>query len=140
MPLLLGRFRPRLEALEDRTLPAAGLREQFMLELINRMRTNPAAELPLLLNSNDPAVQNALAFFNVNTTLLTQQWATLTPVPPLAYNDSLAAAAVFHSEKMREFDQQEHQLPGEPDLAARVQAFGYTGFSLVGENIFAFAE
>src|SRR5947209_7347925 len=82
--------RLHLELLEDRLNPSAGLREQYMLELVNRMRANPAAELPILLNSNDPAVTSALAYFNVNRTALQNQWSTLTPAPPLAWNDSLA--------------------------------------------------
>ena len=49
-------FLPRLEALEDRTLLSAGLQEEYALELINRLRTNPAGELPLLLNSNNADV------------------------------------------------------------------------------------
>src|SRR6266700_281358 len=89
--------RPRLEALEDRTLPAAGLREQYLLELINRMRMNPAAELPLLLNSTDPNVQNALSYFNVSTTLLQQQWVALVATAPLAWNDILGGTATAHS-------------------------------------------
>src|SRR5438034_10763847 len=82
--------RPRLEALEDRTLPAAGLREQYLLELINRMRTNPAAELPLLLNSNDPDVQDALCVFGVSSTLLAPQSATLSPTAPVTSTGNLA--------------------------------------------------
>ena len=53
---------PRFEALEDRTLLSAGLQEQYDLYLLNRMRTDPAHELPLLVNSTDPNVQNALSF------------------------------------------------------------------------------
>ena len=132
------RFVPRLEALEDRTLLDAGVQEEYALELLNRMRTDPAAELPLLLNSNDPDVQNALSFFNVDRSVLAQQWATLTPVPPLAWNDLLASAAVGHSQLMSTDDQQSHQLPGEPDLGQRLQNAGYN-FSSAGENVFAFA-
>ena len=42
------------------------------------MRTDPADELPLLLNSNDPNVNGALAFFNVNRQTLMTQWNNLT--------------------------------------------------------------
>jgi hypothetical protein len=132
------RFAPRLESLEDRTLLDAGVQEEYALELLNRMRTNPQAELALLLNSNDPDVNNALAFFHVDRSVLAQQWATLTPVPPLAWNDLLAGTAVAHSQLMSQDDQQSHQLPGEPDLGQRYLNAGYD-YSSAGENIFAFA-
>src|SRR5438067_1619830 len=81
-----GRRSPQLalEALEDRALPAAGLREQYMLELINRVRQDPAAMLPVILNSTDPDLQFNMASFNVDTNVLAAQWATLAPAPPLA--------------------------------------------------------
>jgi hypothetical protein len=132
------RVAPRLEALEDRTLLAAGIQEEYALELINRLRTNPQAELPLLLNSTDPNVQNALTFFHVDRTVLAQQWASLTPVQPLAWNDILAGTAVAHSQLMNTDDQQAHQLPGEPDPGQRITNAGYS-WSDWGENIFASA-
>jgi hypothetical protein len=107
-----------------------------MLELVNRMRANPAAELPRLLNSGDPNVNFALGpyGFNVNKTLLAQQWATLTPAPPLAWNDLLANAALKHSQKFLPYDQATllgplkalwHQLPGEPPMGTRLTNEGY---------------
>lgn len=131
---------PFFEALEDRHLPAAGPREQYMLELINRMRANPAAELPLLLNSGDPNVLSSLNFFNVNQTLLAQQWAALTPGPPLAWNDAIASASVAHSLLMAQLDIQDHVLPGEADLGVRFTAAGYTGWNFIAENIFAYSQ
>ena len=74
----------------------------------------------------------------MNRQVLAQQWATLNPVAPLAWNDVLAGTALAHSQLMLQFDQQSHQLPGEPDLLTRIQAAGYDVAS-VGENIFAYA-
>src|SRR5262245_34416415 len=71
-------IQPLLERLEDRIVlsTTVGLaspsdsepsaREQYLLELVNRMRLNPADELGLLLNAHDPNVDNALAYFHVN--------------------------------------------------------------------------
>jgi len=132
----------RLEALESRLLLSATdptADEQQALELINRMRQNPAAELPLLENSADPGVQSALSFFNVNLTTLAQQWATLTPAPPLDWNDDLAAAAVAHDRLMLQDNTQSHQLPGEADLPTRVTAAGYANYSDLEESVFAYA-
>ena len=128
-----------LQPLERRVLlsgPSAD--EQQMLELINRLRTRPAQELPLILNSKDPDVQTALSFFKVDASELAKQWATLKPVAPLAWNDALARAALAHSQKMAATAQQSHQLPGETTLLGRVTAAGYQNASFVGENVFAF--
>src|SRR5271170_3278676 len=113
--------------------------EQQTLELINRMRQNPAAELPLLENSTDPAVQEAFKFFNVNLTELATEWATLTPAPPLAWNADLATAALGHDQLMLQDNMQSHQLPGEPDLADRATAEGYANYSSLRESVFAYA-
>ncbi|HVX15362.1 MAG TPA: DUF4214 domain-containing protein [Pirellulales bacterium] len=128
----------RLETLEVRAMLTAGVQEEYLLELMNRMRSDPADELPLLLNSTDPNVIEALSYFQVNTTVLAQQWSALTPAPPLAYNDDLATSALNHSELMNQDDEQSHQLPGEADLLTRIDATGYSGV-LVGENIYAYA-
>src|SRR6184192_842777 len=112
--------RKAFEDLEPRTLfSGPSPREQQMLELINRLRAHPAAELPLILNSKDPDIQNALAFFKVDRNELARQWALLSPVAPLAWNDALAKSALGHTQKMLSFDQQSHQLPGEVPLLAR---------------------
>ena len=114
-------------------------REQFMLELLNRMRMNPADELDILLNSGDPFIDSALLAFEVDQDVLQQQWDTLAAAPPLAWNESLYNAALKHSELMRDLDEQSHQLPGEVPLGQRVQAEGYD-FTVVGENVYAFGQ
>ncbi len=111
-----------------------------MLELVNRMRTNPAAELPILLSSDDGFIKQALENFDVDETALAQQWATLTPVAPLAWNDELANAAVAHSALMVEKQLEAHQLPGELSLAERVLAAGYLNATALAENINAFGD
>ncbi len=131
-------LRPSIECLEDRLTPAATAQELYMLELVNRMRENPAAELPILLASDDPHIQNALDFYNVDLNVLAQQWATLTPVAPLAWNENLAVAARNHSQLMIDQGIQSHQLPGEPNLQTRVQNAGYTNWTSLSENIYAY--
>jgi uncharacterized protein YkwD len=126
--------------------------EQLWLEIINRMRTNPQAELAILANinpttpatwgspkSSDASVTNALEYFQVNPEVLRAQWATLSPVGPLAWNSNLNTAANGHNAQMIAYDQQSHQLPGEPDFATRVKNAGYL-YSFAGENVFAYAE
>jgi uncharacterized protein YkwD len=129
-----------LEKLEERLTPSAGPQEQYMLDLINRFRDNPAGELALILNANDPNVNNDLAYFGVDRIALSNQLATLTPAPPLAWNDSLAASALAHSQTMLSAQLQSHQVPGELDPWTRMVNAGYTNYSFLAENIFAFAH
>jgi uncharacterized protein YkwD len=111
-----------------------------MLELMNRLRLRPAAELPMILASKDPDIRNALDFFNVDINELKREWAQLTPVAPLAWNDALAKSALGHSQRMLAADEQSHQLKGEAPLLGRTVSAGYKDASFVGENVFAFME
>ncbi|NET69658.1 MAG: hypothetical protein F6K62_00945 [Sphaerospermopsis sp. SIO1G2] len=111
--------------------------EQYMLTLVNRMRINPADEYAIL--TNDPSVQPVLSFFGVDLNVLQQQWDTLVPTNPLAWSDQLNLAADNHNQLMISFDQQSHQLPGEPGLGQRITNTGYQWIA-AAENVFAFAE
>lgn len=137
------------ERLEARELMAFDPtpQEQHLLELTNRFRINPAAELALLTTSlgtparsSDPDVDSALRFFRTSGPTLQSQWASLTAAAPLAWNQDLYEAAEFHSQAMITADAQEHQLPGEPDLGDRITNAGYTNWSTAGESIFAFTR
>ncbi len=112
---------------------------QELLELVNRFRQAPQAELNLLLNSGDPKIAQALQQFGVDRNLLAQQWSTLVPVAPLAWSAELATSGVDHNAQMIAADTQSHQLPGEASLLQRAINAGYTP-TRVGENIFAFSE
>lgn len=165
------RFHRRLvggEFLEDRRLLAFDPSpfEQEQLEHINRMRLNPAGELAIFFDSLSPLdtyegngpndespIQDALDHFNVSGTVLQQQWAQLTAVPPLAWNENLHDAAELHTELSVEYNLQAHRIWNdangngqqdageefvEPDLGDRVNDAGYSGS--VAENVYAFAE
>ncbi len=115
--------------------------EQEMLELLNRMRLNPAQELNLLLNSSDPNINGALTAFNVDLTVLQNQWSTLIPAQALAWSSQLNDAAIGHNQKMIELDQQAHQLPGELGLKDRVINAGYSSnWTNLGENVYAYSD
>jgi uncharacterized protein YkwD len=55
-------------------------------------------------------------------------------LPPLVPSVKLQAAARGHADLMARRGLMEHQLPGEPDLGARLRDVGY-GWTWVGENI-----
>ena len=138
-----------VEALELRTLLSASTPtapEQEMLEWINHMRTDPQAALSVLVDSLSPLhssnadIQSANSFFHLDGAVLAQQWALLTPRPPLAWNSSLADAARSHSQLMIAHNAQEHQLPGEASLVNRIVAAGYANPQWVYENIYAYAS
>jgi uncharacterized protein YkwD len=126
--------------------------EQYLLELLNRMRINPAGELHKLVNisgnpasfgnpiSNDPDVANALLFFGVDANTLATQWSTLTPAAPLAWNRNLGDAATGHNNLMIANDAQSHQFPGEPDIVGRATNAGYVNWSNLGENVYAYSK
>lgn len=127
----LRAVRPVLFLLEDRTVLSATAQQQYLLELTNRMRTNPAGELGI--DVNVPAVQQEMARAGTDMGLLQQQWATLTPAPPLAWSDALAGTSGYQSQYMNSTGQFGHNLPGEPTFQARLNGAGYfTG----GENIY----
>jgi uncharacterized protein YkwD len=125
-------------------------REQEFLELINRMRMSPAAELALLINSSDPDIQAALTYFNVNLDTLRTQWSNLTAVAPLAWSSQLNDVASAHNQKMIQYDQQSHQVgvydrsgtlitAYESDITGRITA-GNSTFTYWGENIYAYGK
>src|SRR5947207_5232457 len=129
--------------------------EQYFLEITNRMRLNPQAELKILANiipgspatwgtpkSSEPNVDNALQYFGTNANTLLTQWNALVPVPALAWNTKLNDSALYHANQViahgHDADPQQHQFVGEPTLGQRFINAGYTGFTAGAENLYAY--
>jgi uncharacterized protein YkwD len=122
--------------------------QQYMLELINRFRSDPQGELANLVNfsspgvwaatkSNDPSIAYALNYFGVSASDLAAQFASLTAAPALAWNSDLNVSATSYSNLMITADQQSHTLDGLP-LDQRIVNGGYTvNWLQVGANLFA---
>jgi uncharacterized protein YkwD len=122
--------------------------QQYYLELLNRARLDPAAELNRIVNlssastwgipaSNDPSTAGSLALFGTSAAALTSQWAGLTAAPALAWSDSLAASALGYSQLMVSLDSQSHTLDG-LSLDDRILNSGYSTAALdLGENLYA---
>jgi Domain of unknown function (DUF4114)/SdrD B-like domain len=111
--------------------------EQELLELMNRMRLNPGAELALLLDTSDGNVQYGLVdYYGVDRAVLTAQWSKLKPVAPLAWSSELNVSANGHNLAMISQKQQAHVLPGELSVQARIAQAGYQS-TLFGENVYA---
>ncbi len=114
-------------------------KEQELLELMNRMRLNPQAELNILLNSTDREVNYALEYYGINRQTLATQWSRLTPVAPLAWSSELNQAAAGHNRAMIEQKQQAHVLPGELGIKERIAQAGYQP-TYFGENVYAASQ
>src|SRR5271170_3012638 len=88
----------RFENLEARQLMSSGGptdQEQYMLQLVNEARTNPAAAAAQITSASNLTadVQATLKYYNVNLQQVEQTIATATPRAPLAWNQNLANAA-----------------------------------------------
>ena len=124
--------------------------QQYMLELVNRLRMSPADELEKMVNmsspgvwgspmSDDPLVAAALSFYQVSASALASQWGNLVAAPPVAWNDSLAAAGSLYSDLMISLDQQAHGLGG-VSLSQRLVNAGYSAnWGDVAQLLFATA-
>jgi Domain of unknown function (DUF4114)/SdrD B-like domain len=113
--------------------------EQELLELMNRMRLNPSAELALLLDPQDGAVQYGLEYYGIDRALLTAQWSKLKSVAPLAWSSELNVSAYGHNLATIAQKQQAHVLPGELSVQARIAKAGYQA-TLFGENVYAASQ
>jgi len=129
-------------------LGAPTAEQQYMLELLNRFRMNPAAELNKLVNFSAPgtwdsprsdhlAVAAALNFYGVSASELASQWSSLSAAPPLAWNDTLAAASASYSNLMVTLDQQAHGLDGQTTGQRLVSAGYSSNWGDVAQTLFA---
>ena len=119
--------------------------EQEMLEHLNRMRMSPQAELDVLFTDSgaatarDPDARLAITVYqDPSPQEIAEDWADLSSVAPLAWNESLYYSASGHSTLMVQYDDQSHLLPGELSVPQRLAAAGYPAGSAVGENVFAY--
>jgi len=131
--------------LSSKTIPVFALygdptpEEQYLLELINRARANPAAEGQLLVSTDDQEIQSALEFFEVDPTSIVAEFSNYDPRPPLTFNDKLIEMARFHSEDMRDHNYQGHTGSAGDTLTDRFSLFGYD-YLRAAENVFAYAK
>jgi Ca2+-binding RTX toxin-like protein len=123
-------------------MPTPTAFEQELLELTNRARLDPQGEYQVALDAiaADASIASAISYFDVNLDAFRDDIAGFSAAAPLAWNTNLADAALTHSNLMIAQDAQSHQLPGEAGLGDRITDAGYTGWSTVGENIFAYSR
>lgn len=112
--------------------------EQLYLELINRARANPQAEVERLITHPDPSIRETYAYFGVNLQALRAEFASIGPMPPIAMNGFLLKEARKHSRDQFDHGYQGHEDPGGKSPQQRVIDSGYPG-NLAGENIYVAA-
>jgi hypothetical protein len=82
--------------------------EQQMLWLMNRARSDPAAEGFWLATEDDPDIAVARTFWGVNVTVLQNDFAAIPAKPPAAFDVRLYNAAKAHSDYLISIDSQTH--------------------------------
>ncbi len=135
-----------LEVLESRQLlstvssAAPSAETQYMLELVNLMRTNPKAAAERFTTNLDAPTQDTLKYFGVNLNQVRQDIASSQARQPLAWSNSLAKAAQAHSQDMASNGFQSHTGSDGSSPEQRMQQAGFTNASRTAENAFAYAE
>ena len=134
---------PKLENLESRQVlssvggPTAD--KQYALELINLVRTNPAAAADRLTSNLDDGVQATLQQYGLTADGLKSEMNSATPLPPLAYSDALDSAAQGHSQDEANMGKQTHTGSDGSGLGDRLKAANYN-LATAGENTYAYAN
>ncbi len=108
--------------------------EQQFVWLMNRARANPAQEGQWLAVMDDPNVQNARVYFDVDLQVLQDEFAQYSPKPPAAFDARLYEAALAHSEYLIGIDGQNHD--------GQFDRIGESGFRLlsVRGNVFSYSK
>jgi uncharacterized protein YkwD len=131
---------PRLESLERReVLSGPSANAQYMLELINQARTNPAAAADRVTQNLDSDTLSTLGFYNVNVASEKAAIAASAPRQPLAWSDQLGAAAQAHSQDMANNNFESHTGSDGSTVLDRLDRAGYTNRIKAAENAYAYA-
>ena len=114
-------------------------REQYLLELINAARANPAAEGQMLANITDPEILRYYSYYKVDVNQMVGAFASYAAKPPLAFNPSLMASTLAQSTYQATAGIQTHNSADGTTFDKRISAAGYQ-WSGLGENAYAYAE
>lgn len=134
-----------LESLEARRVLSTvapggpGAREQYLLEQINALRTNPAAVAKQYTSNLDAETMDTINHYGVDLNSLRQKLSTTPAQPPVAWDASLAAAAVRQSSDQAAGGFQSHTGSDGSNPGSRATAAGFRGTGVI-ENAFAYAN
>jgi uncharacterized protein YkwD len=113
--------------------------QQYLLQLINEARTNPAAAAAQISSEITPQISNTLQYYGVNLQTALNTISSATPQPPLAWNADLANAAQGQSQYMADNQIQTHTGAGGSSPQQRMTASGYSNITSSAENAYAYA-
>jgi uncharacterized protein YkwD len=113
--------------------------EQYILELINAARANPAAEGRMLAGITDSEISRYYTYYAVDRNQLVTDFAGYAVKPPLAFNSDLNAAALEHSLDQATNGFQGHDSSDGTAFNVRISNTGYQ-WGALGENVFAYVE
>lgn len=133
----------RLESLESRELLTAGgptAEAQYMLELVNQARTNPAAMADRVTSNLDADELATLSFYKVDLAAEKAAIAGSAPRPAVGWNDTLAATAAKQSQDQADTGVQTHTGADGSSLGQRLDRAGYTNRASDGENAYAYSK
>ena len=116
----------RLEAREVLSTGGPSASAQYMIEVINLVRTQPTEGAAWVEEKADASVRLNLQHYGVDLEAVKNAMATAPAREPLAWNAALAQAAQGHSEDMAQHGFQSHISSDGRDLDARLDAVGYT--------------
>ena len=119
--------------------PQPSAREQYLLELINAARANPAGEGQMLANVTDSEILRYYSYYHVDAGQLNAAFAGYAAKPPLAFNPALMASAQAQSAYQASAGVQSHNSADGTTFDKRISAAGYQ-WSGLGENVYAYAE
>ncbi len=134
----------KFDNLEGRQLLSSGGagpsdQQQYLLQLINEARTNPAAAAAEVANNITPQVSATLQYYGVNLQSALNTISSATPQPPVAWNSDLANAAQGQSQYMADNQIQSHTGAGGSSPQQRMAAAGYSNITSSAENAYAYA-
>ena len=119
--------------------PDPTAQEQHLLELINRARSNPAAEGQMLAGSTDSEILRYYSHYTVDTNKLRSDFASYPAQPPLAMSANLMSSARTQSLDQAANGFQGHNGSNGSTFDGRISSTGYQWHAL-GENVFAYVE
>ena len=135
---------PTLEQLEIRQVLSGGVgttnAQQYALEVINLVRTNPAAAGQTFTANLSPDIQATLSKYGLSAQGLQSELDSAKAQPPVAWSDSLARSATSQSQYEAANGVQTHTGANGSNLSDRITAAGYGNFKTAGENTYAYAE
>lgn len=132
-----------MDCLEKREVLTAGgptAEAQYMLEVMNLVRTNPAAGAEWVQSKVDAETQVTLSYYNVDLNAVKQSIASSPKRQPLGWDARLTAAAQAHSDDMAANRFQSHSGSDGSNLDQRLDRAGFTNRAKATENAFAYAK